>query len=346
MNRTVTPFDSPRRSPAEEFASGGAHRWSSWSLSLCLHLCLVAMLVLAGLWAPRPPGGEKLRPTGIVLTEIQNQQTEYLDQEAVEQTADPQAAPPAAVAESSPAPALPVPDPTSPGAAPQLELPALDATAMTASEATRQPEFNQLSEADLRAMEADRERLRARGAVGEPTTIQVFGSGPLTGRSFVFLLDRSKSMGGGGLGVIQAARQELSQAIGQLESNHQFQILGYHEQTVPLRERQMLAATPENKAAVAPFLGDLAAFGATRHENAIITALSFRPDVVVLLTDGGLPTLNQGQLRAIHRMANGAQIHCVQFGMGPRRPGENFMTRLAADNAGSYRYVDVTGWNR
>ena len=94
------------------------------------------------------------------------------------------------------------------------------------------------------------------------------------------------------------------------------------------------------------FIDNLAAFGGTEHEGALITALSMDPDVVVLLTDGGLPWLNESQLRRISRAAGGTQIHCVQFGSGPPQNRNNFMQELARQNSGTFRYVDVTGWNR
>ena len=75
-------------------------------------------------------------------------------------------------------------------------------------------------------------------------------------------------------------------------------------------------------------------------------ALSLNPDVVVLLTDGGAPELNESQMARLKRSAAGAQIHCVQFGTGPLQQTSNFMKKLAAENLGTYRYIDVTEWNQ
>ena len=46
----------------------------------------------------------------------------------------------------------------------------------------------------------------------------------MTGRRFVFILDRSQSMGGQGLGVLSQAQNELSEAISRLQENHQLLI--------------------------------------------------------------------------------------------------------------------------
>ena len=75
----------------------------------------------------------------------------------------------------------------------------------------------------------DQRRIKAQQPVGNPASISVFGSGQLNGRRFVFVIDRSQSMGAGGLGVLDRARTELANAINQLESNHSFQIVAYHD---------------------------------------------------------------------------------------------------------------------
>ena len=40
------------------------------------------------------------------------------------------------------------------------------------------------------------------------------------------------------------------------------------------------------------------------------------------------------------------QIHCIQFGSGPQQETNNFMMEMARQNGGSYRYINVTQWNR
>ena len=155
----------------------------------------------------------------------------------------------------------------------------------------------EFSAADIELIESDRRLLRSRAPIGDPATISVFGSGQLTGREFVFVLDRSQSMGGGGLGVIQASRTELTAAINQLEPHHKFQIVAYHNRTSTLLKRELLPATDNNKQAVPEFIDKLSAYGGTNHENGLIAALAFQPDVIVLMTDGGYPELHDGKLR-------------------------------------------------
>jgi len=138
----------------------------------------------------------------------------------------------------------------------------------------------------------------------------------------------------------------LGVALEALKPEHSFQIVAYHQSSVTMGQRELLAGTPENKSRVPNFIQGLVAFGATRHENGLTTALTFQPDIVVLITDGGLPSLNEGQIHTMVTMAGSrTQIHCLQFGSGANQENDNFMMRLARQTTGSYRYIDVNDWN-
>jgi len=196
---------------------------------------------------------------------------------------------------------------------------------------------------DESAIIADEQaKLRAANARGPTTKLGVFGSKEAVGGSFVFLIDRSQSMGGGGLGVLQDAEDELVRALKGLEAKHRFQVVVYHDKSVYLQRRELLPATAANKALVPGFLSTKAAFGATEHERALMSALSLEPDVIFLLTDGGEPLLKDQQIRAIAKFASPrTSIHCVQFGSGPLQDSNIFLARLAAATGGEYGYVDV-----
>ncbi len=197
---------------------------------------------------------------------------------------------------------------------------------------------------ELSQIAAERQRLEGLLPRGEPATIRVFGSGGLVGRKFVFLIDRSRSMGDEGLGVIERANSELQTALSQLTSDHEFQVIAYHHETTMIDKRAMLPATAENLQKVSEFIQNLAAFGGTEHESGLIAALAFKPDIVVLLTDGGLPEMNSAQLATIRRMAGkNTQVHCIQFGNGTA-VASSFMTTLAQENRGTYKYIDVSTW--
>ncbi|MFK7766567.1 MAG: hypothetical protein AB8B55_05050 [Mariniblastus sp.] len=328
---------------------GRKKTWRPISMSLLTHFLLVVFLIALGYSAGSQGTPDQVRRGGIVLTaQTEENETEYLTPEDLPQNNSESATSAAAAPASSDAP---------PALASPVEP--LDRPEFTGAEAVESTEFDanqmanvpakvnsnaqyQLTEQDLRLIRADRRFLKSQEPIGDPVTVRVFGSGGLTGRSFAFVIDRSQSMGSSGLDVIYASRKQLSAAINQLESHHLFQIIGYHETTtVVSKNRRMLNATDENKNAVPKFIDSLTAYGATNHKNGLVAALAFKPDVIVLMTDGGYPELNSTELKMMNRFAEGCQIHCIQFGLGPLQTKINFMTRLAEQNNGTFKYIDV-----
>jgi hypothetical protein len=191
-------------------------------------------------------------------------------------------------------------------------------------------------------------RKQALAARGPSASLGLFGSDQASGRSFVFLIDRSKSMGGAGLGAMAAAEDELVRAVEKLKPNHKFQIIAYHHKCVFLETKRILIpATEENKKSIRGYLSGLAAFGATEHMTGLMTALRLEPDAIFLLTDGGDPYLSAVELARIATLAKGkTAIHCIQFGSGPRAEQANFLERLAAYCDGGYGYVDMSQGKR
>jgi hypothetical protein len=204
----------------------------------------------------------------------------------------------------------------------------------------------ELSDDDLKLIQSDQKLIKDRRPKGSPTTISVFGSGDLTGRQFVFLIDRSKSMGEQGLGVLEQARIELTSAINALSDNHSFQIVVYHNSTGTLGKRKLLPATKQNKARVTEYLQNVMAFGGTNHERGLYSAMAYDPDIIVMMTDGGSPDLNDGQIDVIRRSASDTQIHTLQFGLGDASAANHFLKRLANKTGGTYRYIDVRSWRK
>jgi hypothetical protein len=329
-------------------------RWHSIGMSLFVHSLLAVFVIL--LWSFSPDQDSsldlKLRRASIVLAIHDDlNQPEYLSEAESFATLSNANKPPesAAASPNQPPPMDNTADtkPNSPGfSAPESLV--FDASQMANVPVDSQSKLEfEFSAADIELIESDRRLLKSRAPIGNPATIGVFGSGQLTGREFVFVLDRSQSMGSGGLGVIQASRTELTTAINQLEPHHKFQIVAYHNRTSTLLKRELLPATDSNKQAVPEFIDKLSAYGGTNHENGLIAALAFQPDVIVLMTDGGYPVLHDGKLKMIRRLAGSrVQIHCIQFGAGTLQKKRNFMTRLAEQNDGSFRYIDVNQWDK
>ena len=323
---------------------------SSFLISVVTHVLVAILLISFGAFTVSQSTSEALRPGGIVLTQADVQaETEYLTETDVAQLdtspTDSVEAMPTQSASAMPAPELDIPEPLDlPGIAPPtIEI---DANSMTevptfAAEAVQY----ELTEADRQQLAKDRAFFEAQRPKGEPTKVSIFGGGDVTGRKFVFVIDRSHSMGGEGLGVLNRARSELIAAIGGLEDNHEFQIVAYHDSTICISERKLLNATAENKQRVAPFFENVGAFGATNHYYGLLVGLGFKPDVLMFMTDGGSPDLTPAEIKRVKKLAGGkTQIHCIEFGSGGFQTATSFMRKIAQQNQGSYRYINVNSW--
>jgi hypothetical protein len=177
---------------------------------------------------------------------------------------------------------------------------------------------------------------------GPTAQLSLFGSQAAEGRSFVFVIDRSNSMGSDGLGAIQAAAKELAARIDQLSVEQTFQVVAYNQSVAYVTDRELIPASTENKRKLVQFIANLAAFGQTEHSRGLLSALRMKPEVIFLLTDGGDPPLDPGQLRTIREAAAGrTAIHCLHFGRGANNDRGKFLMRLAAENRGSYVYIDM-----
>jgi hypothetical protein len=336
--------------PATPEFSGPKHKMPAWGLSVIVHIVAV---VLLGLFVRTPPRGiteSAERGVSLVLASRSSAgKTEYLDEaqddemvreDASQQQESAETAPPALPPQSAP-PSL---------ALPQLQLPGpADATGPASEGLVQSPSLRVAGRKpmfpgtiDHEALAAEAARIRGRIPSGPTAEVSLFGSAPAVGRSFIFLIDRSHSMGGEGLGVLAEAEKELVRALSNLQPVHKFQILAYHHKPVYFSDQGLVPATPENLRRVSKFFGGLAAFGSTRHDIALLAALREEPDVVFLLTDGGDPVPNPADMQEIRKRAGGrTTIHCLQFGFGVLQERDSFMQRLAADTGGSFGYVQV-----
>ena len=323
-------------------------RWYSLALSLFMHLGLIALAIYLISYIPKGLPGEELARGSVVLAVQNENETEYLTEDNLEATeASASSANNAAVAEETA-----TPPPMNLPEIPELDLPGVtavdssfDANQLTQVPAKKGKHEYTLSEDDLKTIKADQSYFRNQEPPGPSASISVFGSGLMEGRRFVFVIDRSKSMGTAGLGVIDLAQKQLANAIGELKDNHYFQVIAYNEGVVMIDRSELLRATEENKKLLPEFMKQLISYGATNHEGGLVAAMTFRPDVIVFLNDGGYPRLDGAQLKFIKQMARRrTSIHTLQFGRGPLQENDNFMMRLARENSGSFRYINVNKW--
>ena len=174
----------------------------------------------------------------------------------------------------------------------------------------------------------------------------VFGASGV-GYKFVYVFDRSGSMGGSGRSALSAAKDELKASLASLGDTHQFQIIFYNDRPTlfPLAGRtgRLVFGNDANKQRAEQFIEGIVADGSTQHEEALNLALRFSPDVIFFLTDADQPALSPGQLERINRRNRGnASINTIEFGLGPQLDSENFLAALARQNGGHHVYFDVT----
>jgi hypothetical protein len=171
-----------------------------------------------------------------------------------------------------------------------------------------------------------------------------------SGKTFVYLIDRSSSMED--YGALRAAKSELLSSLQRLTEVQQFQVIFYSTEPFPLATREarfkMFFGTDAQRQLVSEQIRSVPAEGGTRHMEAIMEAMKFNADVIFLLTDGATPGLKKADLDSIKaRNRSGTRIHCIEFGTGPQpvtpdgAPIGNFLMKLSQQNDGQYTYRDV-----
>jgi len=185
----------------------------------------------------------------------------------------------------------------------------------------------------------------SRSVPGGRARTQVFGL-PAEGFKFVYVFDRSASMGGSGRNPLNRAKAELIASLESLGETHQFQIIFYNDLPTMFalagQPGRMVFGNAPNKLQAQRFIEGIIADRGTEHEPALLAALNLAPDVIFFLTDADQPELTSGQLaRIAARNRRGTAINTIEFGAGPSL-GENFLVKLARQNGGAYTYVDIS----
>jgi hypothetical protein len=165
------------------------------------------------------------------------------------------------------------------------------------------------------------------------------------GFKFVYVFDRSASMGNGPNTPLAAAKVELLNSLERLGPTHQFQIIFYNERpkifNLAGSPGRIVYATDINKRQARSFVESITADGGTGHLSALEMALGFGPDVVYFLTDAAEPDMSASDLARIRHKNQVSVIHTIEFGEGPAPDKENFLAHIARENRGRYTYIDI-----
>ncbi len=164
-----------------------------------------------------------------------------------------------------------------------------------------------------------------------------FGLGA-SGRRIVFVVDASNSMNhpyaGEGRTRIGQMKIELAKSILGMTEEQQFFIIFFNEHAIPMPANGMENAYPTNQQRYLNWLVSVEAAGLTDPRPALNLALSLRPDVIYLLTDGTFPRDVQGDLNALRQTV--VEVNTIAIG-DPR--AEKSLKPLATRNGGRFTFV-------
>jgi hypothetical protein len=180
------------------------------------------------------------------------------------------------------------------------------------------------------------------GGAGDGGGTAGFFAAGTQARSVVYVIDRSASMGPGGL--LKAAVRELCTSLARLPAGTRFQVILYHDQAeLLIRDRtNLVPASPEMTGRAAQLLEAVRAEGGTNHLQALRLALSLAPEVVYLLTDADdLSHADRALVTQLNRNRSRAVIHTIELNTSNRDRTDMPLQVLARENRGRYQAVDL-----
>jgi Ca-activated chloride channel family protein len=175
------------------------------------------------------------------------------------------------------------------------------------------------------------------------------------GSRVVYVIDSSGSMSD--YNAIGVARAELLSSLQHINAKKEFQVIFYNTKLHPmlppgsrkseLQSAKLMRGTEINQTLARQFIEGIQPDSGTDHFLALKFALMLKPDLIFFLTDAKEPELSVGELLEIKNLNKGrAKIHAIEFGKGAPLSVTNFLKKLAQQNDGSYRYRDVTTFDR
>ncbi len=315
--------------------------WSdfrAWIASCLLHTTLLVFFAL--LWRPQTRGtsGEPDRPVGIAVAYETNQGNEY----SLEGGATGANSANAAASQAIP---ISVVNAAGPPISIENIVSDLIGNQTGPSEINLSQNGSQGTGLSGEGGSSSSTGVRGRGT-SKKTTTSFFGVEG-SGSSFVYVVDRSDSMNAYDAAPLRYAKRELLKSLESLNEYNQFQIVFYNDSLSPM-SRKMFFATDADKRRATNFVRTMPGDGGTAHLPALRQALAMSPDIIFFLTDADDPSLTMPQLHEIRERAELSRttIHAVQFNLGPASNDGNWIRVLAEMNHGTYKYIDVTSFNK
>ena len=166
------------------------------------------------------------------------------------------------------------------------------------------------------------------------------------GESFAYVIDCSGSMATNA--ALDMAKRELLASLGRLPIESRFGVIFYNQKATvfsdPSGRPGLMAASLEAKSRVRTRLREIVPDGGTNHMIALRAGLALKPEVIFFLTDADMMTIPN--VEEILAEAGKTRIQAIEFGVGPDVDASPPLRRLATATGGSYRYIDVTSFER
>lgn len=150
------------------------------------------------------------------------------------------------------------------------------------------------------------------------------------GSKFVFVLDKSGSMGGGKL---PAVIDELEAKLATLTREQSFCLFFFDTRAFCMPGGRLLPATPENVTSMIQWARAQRPDGGTDPTEAMHLAFFLRPDTLWLLSDGGFRDAVVGAITQANRWRT--RVHTIAF----FQRAEHTLAELARRNGGRHIYV-------
>lgn len=162
---------------------------------------------------------------------------------------------------------------------------------------------------------------------------------PAEGRRVVYVVDASRSMNHPHPGPMKTrfarVKLELVRSISGMRPEQEFFIVYFNDQAWPMPAPTMKVATASAREKYLRWAVEVKAAGQTDPEQALLAALSLRPDVIYFLTDGAFKPKIVDVVRAANQRI-GVMIHTIGFGDDG---GELLLREIALQNRGSYQFI-------
>jgi hypothetical protein len=157
------------------------------------------------------------------------------------------------------------------------------------------------------------------------------------GTKFVFVLDGSGSMTephSEARTKLDRVKIELFRSILGMPDEMEFYVIFFNRFSVPMKAATLQPATPENKRKHLEWVAKVQGGGGTDPREALKLAFELEPDVIFLLTDGVFSPKVANHVQKYN--TRGVAVHTICFGS---TSGEVLLQDIARKNHGTYKFV-------